>query len=204
MCHPFWERICTEQLFNVTRGENGKEKSIGLSIYSKNVYKKQIKQFKLKEAAQVQQKTYFLYSCWPTCVPSIFNFSKIFRKNIKIIYETTIIPTMAPIRWAASAPLLPPLRHLTRSIFQCNSECEIKRQRRIHLSRFADNWRRPIGFIAAGLRDSDTIGCFRVQGQRDTRKKYFWNPTRLRQQILINWPRRSSKEIKWEFLGKGS
>lgn len=43
---------------------------------------------------------------------------------------------MAPIRWAASAPLLPPLRHLTRSIVQSNSECvsEITRQRRIRLS----------------------------------------------------------------------
>ena len=45
-------------------------------------------------------------------------FSKISGNNIK----TTVIPTMAPIRWAASAPLLPPLRHLTRSIVQSNSE----------------------------------------------------------------------------------
>lgn len=43
---------------------------------------------------------------------------------------------MAPIRWAASAPLLPPLRHLTRSIVRCNSECvsKIKQQRRIRLA----------------------------------------------------------------------
>lgn len=43
---------------------------------------------------------------------------------------------MAPIRWAASAPLLPPLRHLTRSIVRCNGECvsEFTQQRRIRFS----------------------------------------------------------------------
>lgn len=81
---------------------------------------------------------------------------------------------MAPIRWAASAPLLPPLRHLTRSIVQCNSECvsEITRRRRIHLP--VRSWMKTpqltANFIRVGLRASETIGRFHVVGQRDLRK----------------------------------
>lgn len=64
------------------------------------------------------------------------------------------------------------------------SVSDAKRQRRILLS-FADNRRRLISFIAAGLRDSNTIGCFQVGQQRDLRQN-FWNTIPLRQQILIN------------------
>lgn len=51
------------------------------------------------------------------CVLNVLNLS--FRPAPSLHHRG--IPTRAPIRWAASAPLLPPLRHLTRSILQCNN-----------------------------------------------------------------------------------
>ena len=47
-------------------------------------------------------------------------------------------------------------------------------------------WRR-LSFIGAARRVSDTIGRLRVVGQRDLRKKHFWNTIPWRQQILIDW-----------------
>lgn len=69
---------------------------------------------------------------------------------------------MAPIRWAASAPLLPPLRHLTRSIVRCNDECvsefaQQQQQEQDPPLSGADD-RRRLGFIEARLRASDAIG----------------------------------------------
>lgn len=82
---------------------------------------------------------------------------------------------MAPIRWAASAPLLPPLRHLTRSIVRRNGECvseftqqQQQQQQDPPLSGADD--RRRLGFIEARLRASDTIGHPHVVEQRDLRK----------------------------------
>lgn len=83
---------------------------------------------------------------------------------------------MAPIRWAASAPLLPPLRHLTRSIVRCNGECvsEFTQQRRIRLSMGADH-RGRVGFIGARLRAGHAIGRHSSQGATWLSKKHLWN-----------------------------
>lgn len=87
-------------------------------------------------------------------------------------YETTVLPTMAPIRWAASAPLLPPLRHLTRSIVRRNGECvsEFTQQQQQDPPLSGADDRRRLGFIEARLRASDTIGRPHVVQQRDLRK----------------------------------
>lgn len=103
--------------------------------------------------------------------------------------KNTAIPTMAPIRWAASAPLLPPLRHLTRSIVQSLSGWnDATQDPRITWLKNEDAPSSAAGFIAAGGRAFETIGRLRVVGCEATwlEKKAILKPNPLRQQILIS------------------
>lgn len=98
--------------------------------------------------------------------------------------ETTIIPTMAPIRWAASAPLLPPLRHLTRSIFQSNSECQWRQTAAQNPPLVCCSSKTPDRLYSRGstwLSHHWLLLCCSATWLEEN----FWNTIPLRQQILI-------------------
>lgn len=99
--------------------------------------------------------------------------------------ETTRIPTMAPIRWAASAPLLPPLRHLTRSIFQSNNECQWRQTVAQNPPLVCWQSKTPDQLYSRGstwLRHHWLLSCWPATWLEEN----FWNSIHLRQQILIN------------------
>lgn len=99
--------------------------------------------------------------------------------------ETTIIPTMAPIRWAASAPLLPPLRHLTRSIFQSNSECQWRQTAAQNPPLVCCPSKTPDRLYSRGstwLPHHWSLSCWPATWLEEN----FWNTIPLSQQILIN------------------
>ena len=97
---------------------------------------------------------------------------------------------MPPIRWAASAPLLPPLRHLTRSIFHGP---DFSKYRLLQITNGLsslvlgmDCKLRGCAFISSWLLVIGGYNEFRAQ--RDLRGKCTMQDDTLGQHILISYP----------------